>query len=236
MHPDLVKLLELQSKDHALLDTERGLEAIHAETAALDQQLKGAEQTLATSQKAVADVTRRRAEVEGKMENYRKLEERGKARLDQVKTPKEMQAVNVELDLARSVLAKEEADWVKLAEILGNHENNVAHATATLEEMKAGQVTARAEIAGRQKEAEKLRQAALDARNASAGEVNRQLRGRYERLRSVRTTVVVALDGPACGACHTQVPLNRRSQMRAGTLIDFCESCGVILYAAEEVG
>lgn len=236
MHPDLVNLLDLQSKDHALLDAERGLEAIHAETAALDQQLKGAEQTLATSQKAVADVTRRRTEVEGKVENYRKLEERGKARLDQVKTPKEMQAVNVELDLARSVLAKEEADWVKLAEILANHEANVTHATTTLDEMKSGQVAARAEIAGRQKEAEKARQAALDARNASANDVNRQLRSRYERLRSVRTTVVVALDGPACGSCHTQVPLNRRSQMRAGTLIDFCESCGVILYAADEVG
>jgi predicted nucleic acid-binding Zn-ribbon protein len=236
MHPDLVKLLELQAKDHALLDTELALQAIQAETAALDQQLKGAEQSLATSQKAVADVTRRRQEVEGKMENYRKLEERGKARLDQVKTPKEMQAVNVELDLARSVLAKEEADWMKLGEILGNHETNVADATTRLEEMKAGQVTARAEIAGRQKAAEANRQAALEARNASAGEVNRQLRGRYERLRSVKTTVVVSLDGPACGSCHTQVPLNRRSQIRAGTLIDFCESCGVILYSADDVG
>ncbi len=236
MHPDLVKLLELQSKDHALLETEQALEAIRAEIAGLDQQLKGAEQSLATSQKAVADVTRRRQEVEGKMENYRKLEERGKARLEQVKTPKEMQAVNVELDLARSVLAKEEADWVKLAEILSNHETNVTDATARLAELQAGQVTAREEIAARQAEAEAQRQAALEARNASAGEVNRQLRGRYERLRSVRTTVVVALDGPACGACHTQVPLNRRSQMRAGTLIDFCESCGVILYSADDLG
>lgn len=236
MHPDLVKLLELQAKDHALQETERALEAIYAESAALDQQLKGAEQALVTSQKAVADVTRRRQEVEGKMENYRKLEERGKARLDQVKTPKEMQAVNVELDLARSVLAKEEGDWMKLGEILGNHETNVADATAKLTEMKAGQVTSREEIAGRQKSAEADRQRALEARNATAGEVNRQLRGRYERLRSVKTTVVVALDGPACGSCHTQVPLNRRSQIRAGTLIDFCESCGVILYSADDVG
>lgn len=236
MHPDLVKLLELQLKDHALLETERALEAIRAEIAALDQLLKGAEQSLATSQKAVADVTRRRTEVEGKMENYRKLEERGKARLEQVKTPKEMQAVNVELDLARSVLAKEESDWVKLAEILANHENNVAEATARLNEMKSGQVAAREEIATRQAEAEERRQAALDARNASATEVNRQLRTRYERLRSVKTTVVVSLDGPACGSCHTQVPLNRRSQIRAGTLIDFCESCGVILYSADDVG
>jgi predicted nucleic acid-binding Zn-ribbon protein len=46
--------------------------------------------------------------------------------------------------------------------------------------------------------------------------------------------MVVALNGPACGSCFTAVPLNRRSQIRAGTLIDSCESCGVIIYAAEE--
>jgi predicted nucleic acid-binding Zn-ribbon protein len=57
---------------------------------------------------------------------------------------------------------------------------------------------------------------------------------RYERLRSARSsTVVVPLHGTACGACFTTVPLNRRSQIRSGTLIDWCEACGVILYAAE---
>ena len=72
------------------------------------------------------------------------------------------------------------------------------------------------------------------SRDATAGEVNRALRARYERLRTVKSvSVVVALSGAACGACHTQVPLNRRSQIRAGTLIDSCESCGVILYADE---
>ena len=63
---------------------------------------------------------------------------------------------------------------------------------------------------------------------------------------SARRTEITAIGDPdrgalivdrqACGSCHTQVPLNRRSQMRAGTLIDFCESCGVILYAADELG
>ncbi len=235
MHPDLVKLLELQARDHALLDTERALQAILDEVAALDQQLKGAEAALANGERSVADVTRRRAEVEGKMENYRKLEERGKARLDQVKTPKEMQAVNVELDLARSVLAKEEADWMKLADVLASQETGVAEATARLAEMQAGQVAQREEVAQRQREAEGQRQTALKARDASANAVNRALRTRYERLRTVRSPVVVALDGPSCGACFTQVPLNRRSQIRAGTLIDYCESCGVILYAEESV-
>jgi predicted nucleic acid-binding Zn-ribbon protein len=57
---------------------------------------------------------------------------------------------------------------------------------------------------------------------------------RYDRLRRARAqSVVVPLSGDACGACFTAVPRNRRSQIRAGMLLEGCEACGVILYSAE---
>ncbi|HWA57522.1 MAG TPA: hypothetical protein VG692_09730 [Gemmatimonadales bacterium] len=233
MHPDLVKLLELQARDLDLLEADKALDAILAEYEALDQHLKGAQQAVDQAARAVAEAGRRRQEVEGKMENYRKLEERGKARLEQVRNPKEIQAVMTEMDLARSVLAKEEADWMKLADTISGLERGGKEAATKLEEMKQGQVEVRSALDLRRAAAESRRADALTARDAAATEVNRALRNRYERLRGVRTRVVVALDGAACGACYTTVPLNRRSQIRAGTLIDACESCGVILYADE---
>jgi predicted nucleic acid-binding Zn-ribbon protein len=63
--------------------------------------------------------------------------------------------------------------------------------------------------------------------------VRKPLLQRYDKLRgsSQRTEVVVALAGPACGACFTQVPMSRRSLIRSG--VESCENCGVILYSAE---
>ena len=62
------------------------------------------------------------------------------------------------------------------------------------------------------------------------------MRQRYDRLRSTRRTdVVVAVAGAACGACYTAIPMSRRSQLRNGYLLEGCEACGVILYAAESV-
>jgi predicted nucleic acid-binding Zn-ribbon protein len=149
-----------------------------------------------------------------------------------VRSPKELQAVSTELDLARSVLAREETEWLKLADVITALELGQKQAEKQVAELREGQVTARGEIDLRRADAEARRDAALAARDAAASEVNRALRTRYERLRSVKSVaVVVALNGAACGACFTTVPLNRRSQIRAGTLIDFCESCGVILYA-----
>jgi predicted nucleic acid-binding Zn-ribbon protein len=232
MHPDLVKLLELQAKDVALLDADRRLDAILAEVEALDLELADQERAVAQAREAVAEAGRRRLEIEGKIENYKKLEERGRLRLEQVRTQKEMQAVNTELDLARSVLGKEEADWLKLADVLAGLEATGKAAEKKLEQMRESQQTARGEIDLRRADAERVRTEALASRDAAAQDVNRALRTRYERLRSVKSvSVVVALSGAACGACFTTVPLNRRSQIRAGTLIDSCESCGVILYA-----
>jgi predicted nucleic acid-binding Zn-ribbon protein len=148
-----------------------------------------------------------------------------------------MQAVNVELDLARSILAKEEADWIRLAEQVASGEAQVQEGEKRLGMLQEAQVTARAEIGGRQEAAMQRRQVALTARDSAAAAVEQSLRTRYERLRKVKSvTVVVALSGAACGSCFTTVPLNRRSQMRAGMLIDSCESCGVILYADDDVG
>ncbi len=234
MHADLVKLLELQTRDAELLAADRSLDLILAELQALDQQLTDQEGVVEQGKRALAEAIRRRQEVDGKIETYKKLEERGRLRLDQVRTPKELQAVNIELDLARSVLVREEADWLKLSEQITGLEAALLEATNGLQQMRESQQAERGEIDLRRRDADVARDAALAARDATAAEVNRALRTRYERLRSVKSVaVVVALSGPACGACFTTVPLNRRSQIRAGTLIDSCESCGVILYAED---
>ncbi len=236
MHPDLVKLLELQQKDRTLLEADQALDAILAEVEQLDAQLADGERSVAQSATAVADATRRRQELEAKLDNYRKLEDRGKARMEQVRNPKEIQAVMAEMDLARSILATEEAAWVQQADVIAGLESGGKEAALRLEQMREAQRVARGELDLRRSEAERRREAALVERDAAAAEVNRALRTRYERLRSVKSVrVVVALSGASCGACFTQVPLNRRSQIRAGTLIDACESCGVILYADDTV-
>src|SRR5512139_2361058 len=128
MNPDIVKLLELQARDVALLEADRALDAVLEEIEALDRQLAEQEEAVARARQLIADSSARRAEVDGKIANYRKIEERGRQRLDQVRSPKELQAVNTELDLARSILAREEAEWMKVSEQLGAHETALREA------------------------------------------------------------------------------------------------------------
>jgi uncharacterized protein len=237
MRADLVKLLDLQAKDAVLSDAEQRLIALDRNAAALDQALQRARESLEAAKQALAEGRRRRDEMEAKIESYRLLQDRRKQRLDQVKTTKEASAVMAELELARSVMAKEESDWVRTADGVVQLEIRVQAEESNLKTVESSQAEERALLGQRRAALEVERAAALRERESSAATIDRALRTRYDRLRRSRSTdVVVPLMGGACGGCHTAVPLNRRSQIKAGTVIDGCEACGAILYPSESSG
>jgi predicted nucleic acid-binding Zn-ribbon protein len=234
MHADLVKLIDLQSKDAAVAEAERRLDSLGHETAGLDQTLQRARDALDAARRAAADGQRRRDELETKIESYRILQDRRRLRLEQVRNPKEASTLMTELDLAQSVMAKEENDWVRSADMVTQMEVKVKDEERNVAAVEAAQAPERAQVAQRRAVLEAERDAALQVREGCAAQVDKALRNRYERLRRTRSSdVVVPLLGGACGACHTAVPMNRRSQIKAGTVIDACEACGAILYPAE---
>jgi uncharacterized protein len=231
MNPDLEKLLDLQDKDVALLAVDQRLDAVLAEEQELDEAVRRAEAAVGVAQRGVAESIRRRIEVEGRVETYRKLQEGRRKRIEVSRPGKETSQLMAELDLSRQVLAREESDWFRAQEAVQAQEARVAEAEAQVEALKTGQVEARTGIAARRAELEAERAVALAARNQSADAVPKPLRSRYERLRGSRSAVaVVALAGDACGACYTAVPMNRRSQMRMTGAVEGCEACGVMLY------
>jgi uncharacterized protein len=233
MHADLVKLLDLQTKDAALAEVEERLALVAQEIVVLDQALQRVRESLEAARRAAGDGQRRRDELEAKIDSYRILQERRSQRLEQVRNPKEASTLMAELDLARSVMAKEENEWVRTADALSLLESRVKDEERNLDALQAAQSSERASIAERQRAIAVERAAIAQERDACAAVIEKALRNRYERLRRSRTNdVVVPLVGGACGGCHTSVPMNRRGQIRAGLVIEGCEACGAILYPA----
>lgn len=237
MHPDLVRLLDLQGKDGMVAEIEREMAGVDRELGVLDEALARARERLESARRAAADGARRRDELEAKLESYRVIQERRRLRLEHVRNPKEASTLMAELDLARSVLAKEENDWVRSADAVTELEAQAGEEERALAAFEEGQAPDRSRLEARRSDLGDRRERALAEREESAGRMDRQLRNRYERLRRSRAAeVVVPLVGGACGACHTSVPLNRRSQIRTGTVLDGCEACGAILYPPELMG
>jgi predicted nucleic acid-binding Zn-ribbon protein len=237
MHAELKKLLELQARDAVLSAAEQRLTALEQDAVGLDQIHQRAVSSLETARRALVDGRRRRDELEKKIESYRTLQDRRRQRLEHVRNPKEASTLMAELDLARSVLAQEEDEWVRSADAVTQLELKVQAEELNLKAVEAAQAPERAQLAERRATLEAEREAAVRERDASAAGISKQLRSRYDRLRRTRTTdVVVPLIGGACGGCHTAIPLNRRSQIKSGAVLDGCEVCGAILYPSEAAG
>src|SRR4051812_18866130 len=233
MHADLMKLIDLQAKDSELAEVDQRLALVSQDIVGLDQALQRVRDSLEAARRAAADGQRRRDELEIKIESYRILQERRSQRLEQVRNPKEASTLMAELDLARSVMAREENEWVRSADAVTLLESRVKEEERNLEALVSAQSSERATLAERRATIEAERAEIANQREASAGVIDKVLRNRYDRLRRTRTgAVVVPLVGGACGGCHTSVPLNRRGQIRAGLVIEECEACGAILYPA----
>src|SRR5213595_1134178 len=227
VHPELEPLLALQEKDQAVTSTDEALAALAPELATLDEAQAAAERALAVARAGIQAAMDRRDELEGKIANYRSMQEQRRQRLEWVRGAKEASTLMAELDLARSVLAKEEAEFMRSGDAVTEAERKAAEAERALEEVRTRQAPLREALAG------KREQIAAERERATAG-VSPGLLARYERIRRGKAPLALyALHGDACGHCFTAVPTQRRALIQRGASIEGCEACGVLLYARE---
>ena len=234
MHPDLEALLALQQQDQAVTAVDDALRGLEPEMVALDAELAAAERVLENAQRGIRDALRRRDELEGKITSYRTMQEQRRQRLEWVRGAKEASTLMAELDLARSVLAKEEAEFMRSGDAVTEAELKAAEAEAALDKVREGQAPRREALAGGREALAAKREQAIAAREAAARAVNAALLGRYERIRKGKAPLALyPLHGDSCGHCFTAVPTQRRVLIQRGASIEGCEACGVLLYGAE---
>ena len=234
MHPDLAALLVLQEKDVAVAAADAAVAALEPEVRALDDLLAAARRVLEAAQRDIRTALERRDALEGKIASYKNMQEQRKQRLEWVRGAKEASTLMAELDLARTVLVKEEAEFMRSGDAVTEAERRAAEAEMGLERVGEAQAAQRADIESRRAALISERESAAAARELAAVSVNAALLAKYERIRRGKTPLALyALHADACGRCFTAVPTQRRALIQRGASIEGCEACGVLLYASE---
>ena len=234
MHPELEPLLTLQEKDQAVTATDEALAALAPEVAALDEAHAAAERALAVARAGIQAAMDRRDQLEGKIANYRTMQDQRRQRLEWVRGAKEASTLMAELDLARSVLAKEEAEFMRSGDAVTEAERKAAEAERALEQERARQAPLRETLAGKREQIATERERASAEREHATAAVGASLLALYERIRRGKAPLALyPLHGDACGHCFTAVPTQRRVLIQRGASIEACEACGVLLYAPE---
>ncbi len=234
MHPELEALLALQEKDQAVMATDEALAGLEPALQELDAAQAAAERALAGAQAGIQAANDRRDELEGKIANYRTMQEQRRQRLEWVRGAKEASTLMAELDLARSVLAKEEAEFMRSGDAVTEAERTAAEAEKAVQELRGQQAPLREALAGKREQIAADRERAVAEREEAASRVGAAFLARYERIRRGKAPLALyPLHGDACGHCFTAVPTQRRALIQRGASIEACEACGVLLYARE---
>src|SRR5207244_8472160 len=159
------------------------LVAREPEERTLDEALRAAERALEAARAQIQAALDRRGELEGKIANYRTMQEQRRQRLEWVRGAKEASTLMAELDLARSVLAKEEAEFMRSGDAVTESERKAAEAEKALQELREAQAPRREGVAGRREAIIAQRERAVAGRGQAAEAVSPPLLGRYERIR-----------------------------------------------------
>jgi predicted nucleic acid-binding Zn-ribbon protein len=236
VHPDLEALLRLQDKDVAVSGCDSRLKALEPEVRALDEQLAAAARVVDQARAGIQAALDRRDAMEGKIASYRTMQEQRRQRLEWVRGAKEASTLMAEIDLTRSVLAKEEAEFMRSGDAVSEAEHKAAEAELAFEGVREAQAAVREQLAARRHAIAAERDAAILSRAEAARAVAGSLLNRYDRIRRGKAPLAVyPLHGGSCGNCFTAVPTQRRALIQRGATIESCEACGVLLYASEKV-
>ena len=239
MHPDLPKLLDVQTKDRRLAEINERVHEIESERSALDVVLDRVRAEIASATRTSDDIGRRRDEVAVKLEGQRAKHEARRQRLEQERNPRVAAQLMADVELGRSILTQEEGEWLRLAEDASTRAGAVKGAHERLATLEAEQGVVRAVLLERMASLEAELTTARNEREASASQLDRTLRVRYDRLRGSRTSEILVPAGnptghATCTACFTAIPRSRIGRLQAeGLLLDGCEMCGAFVYLAE---
>ncbi len=235
MQPELEALLAVQEDDDAIRAIEGELAAFAPRLASLDKARQRAHDEVERTRLAIERETDKYRTLEARIKEHREKHERNVATLDQARKLREATAAMAQVEMARRVLAEEESELAGMARRLGEMASALEAHRAAAAAIDEEQVGARESLRAETSRLESMLSEARRVRADKASGVGASLLSRYDRIAARRRSqALFAIRGLTCGACDTSIPLQRRNALLVAGLIDVCEACGVLLYAAPE--
>lgn len=236
MQESLMSLMKLQIVDKDLHELEQLKVDIPAQLEALKAEQAAAEQKLAEQEEHVASLEKDRRQHERDLETVQEQIQKYQGQLHSVKTNKEYDALQNEIQAQKAVISTHEDAILQLMTeteeagtaletAKGDLESTLNRITEESGKLEATLATADENIAVKQ-----------DERNRIAMHIDDSVINTYNRIRrKLRGLAVVPIKKGACGGCFNVIPLQVVAEVRKKIRLVTCEGCGRILLIDDQV-
>lgn len=231
MRDQLEKLVVLQTIDQRVLEMEREKSQIPQSIASLEEELQREEEKLRLSKEGLEKLQKDRRKKEKDLEEEVDKVKKTEARVLEIKTNKEYQAVLKEIDNAKKLNRQREEEILEILEKLEESQKRIAQEERVLEEKR--QAMERRVTALRQKESsfEKEMAGSVQQKEQKEKEITPELLSRYRMLAEKRQGIAVArvVQG-VCQACNMNLRPQLYIELQKQESLILCPNCNRILF------
>ena len=231
---ELAELWKLQELDSNITELDKTLVYVPEMLEKLQNEIHAYEADIAELDGELKHIRHELGNIEQELLVERDESERFNAKLLEVRSNKEYDAVQIEIRARQDRVVELETgmqrlnvDYDRLSQELDESRVQLEEASTT----NAGQI----EGLRMQIEVVNARKQQLDSVRADiSAKLSRKTLGIYERIRKGAGVAVVKVRRKACGGCHREIPPQRISELKAGDKFMHCDNCGRIMLWDEE--
>jgi predicted nucleic acid-binding Zn-ribbon protein len=233
LNDHLQRLIEVQNLDVQIMEIDRKCKELPARLQELDQNSTYAQSRLASLKENLERNLTDRKRLEQLLEQERQRSQKLEARLLEVKTNREYQAVLAEIAQSKTTCRGFEDQILDLMEQIESLSQEVARREAESRELLVKTENEKKELEKRVAVDERNRSKWSTRREELSREISPAILDRYERIRQRRNGVaVVAAQDSICTGCSMKIPPQMYIELQKNQNSDliFCPSCQRILF------
>lgn len=231
MNSQIQALHELQKRDRQLTVLERKLTLIPSRLKELEDDMNRLEEMLRGEQRKCEDTRGFQRTHELALEEEEALLQNSRAKMGQVKNPRELSALQREIDSTRRMASTRTEEILKIKQAVDEAEERLKGMNESFENVRAKADAERDRLLATKTRLEGKLEKLEAGRKGLKEQVELDTMRTYERIRKrVGGLAFVAASEGRCTACKMHVPHQTFVALRKGEEIFSCESCGRLLY------
>ncbi|HID94880.1 MAG TPA: hypothetical protein EYP53_02330 [Candidatus Latescibacteria bacterium] len=237
MKASLMRLLDLQDIDSRIDKLKRLKTEYPGEISALQSELELSRKSLEDQKERERELEKERRHFERELEVANIQLKKHQARLDEVKTNKEYEALQREIRIWENNVSENETQVLRTMAELEELSLKIENESQEFERIKSEKENRIDELTLKLSSVEQELSIYRQKRDEAIEGLGKRLLSSYERIRRGRGGMaVVPIRRGACGGCFKQIPPQKVVEIKRNERLITCENCGRILVWDERNG
>jgi len=234
MDQELKKLISLQSVDDKIQEIESLSGDLPNRVEKKESQLTSIQKNLESNKEKIDTLERESRKLSAEIEDHQAKLKKYKDQLFLVKTNKEYDALNHEIDHLKGAVSESEDSLLTMQEELESETELKKVNETDIEELVTSLEVDKKHLDGALSDSKGELKGLNNSRETIANAIGDSFLSKYNQLQNTRGSGVASINGNCCGGCYSTLPPQMVIEIQSNDVIHTCPSCSVFMFSEEE--